>query len=491
LVWFRGDLRLGDNPALAAAAARGGPVVPVYVLDDGAEGRWRPGAASRWWLHHSLGALDGSLRERGSRLVLARGGAGRELTRLSRACGAGAVYWNRRYEPAVLQRDRIVVADLAKEGLEARDFNSTLLFEPWSVANREGGPFQVFTPYWRRCLEIEVEAPRAPPRGVLARPAQWPASLALEELALLPAVRWYDGIAKAWQPGEKAAAARLRRFVPGALGSYAADRDRPDIAGTSMLSPCLHFGEVGPRQVWHALKAPSRESGVFPQSESARAFLRELGWREFAYHLLHHFPLTPERAHRQVFRGFPWARDPGGRKLSAWRKGLTGYPIVDAGMRQLWQTGWMHNRVRMIASSFLVKHLRVPWTEGARWFWNTLVDADLAKTRRHISGSSPPSSRPRGSTRWAPTCANGCPSSPGCRSGSSRGPGRRLSRSCARQACAWEPHTRGRSSITLRPGRGRSRPSGACVIAASHEACDLAVLKSKFAVRHGMLHANE
>jgi deoxyribodipyrimidine photo-lyase len=378
LVWFRGDLRLGDNPALAAAAARGGPVVPVYVLDDGAEGRWRPGAASRWWLHHSLGALDGSLRERGSRLVLARGGAGRELTRLSRACGAGAVYWNRRYEPAVLQRDRIVVADLAKEGLEARDFNSTLLFEPWSVANREGGPFQVFTPYWRRCLEIEVEAPRAPPRGVLARPAQWPASLALEELALLPAVRWYDGIAKAWQPGEKAAAARLRRFVPGALGSYAADRDRPDIAGTSMLSPCLHFGEVGPRQVWHALKAPSRESGVFPQSESARAFLRELGWREFAYHLLHHFPLTPERAHRQVFRGFPWARDPGGRKLSAWRKGLTGYPIVDAGMRQLWQTGWMHNRVRMIASSFLVKHLRVPWTEGARWFWNTLVDADLA-----------------------------------------------------------------------------------------------------------------
>jgi deoxyribodipyrimidine photo-lyase len=353
-------------------------VVPVYIHDEAGDGRWRAGEASQWWLRHSLASLDASLRERGSRLVLARGDSRRELARMVRASGAGAVYWNRRYEPGALGLEGLVGADLARAGVEARCFNGALLFEPWAVANRKGGPFQVFAPYWRRCLELGAEAPRPLRAGAFAKPAAWPRSVPLEKLGLVPAAGRFDGLARAWQPGEKGSAARLRRFVSGALGSYAEARDRPGVDATSMLSPWLHFGEIGPRQVWQALKAISWESGVFPPSNSAGVFLRELGWREFAYHLLYHFPRTPESPLRPEFARFPWARDPGGRNLSAWQGGLTGYPIVDAGMRQLRLTGWMHNRVRMIAASFLVKHLRLPWNEGAKWFWNTLVDADLA-----------------------------------------------------------------------------------------------------------------
>lgn len=378
IVWFRQDLRLKDNPALAAAIGRGGPVVALYVLDNGGEGRWPAGGASRWWLHHSLASLDDSLRERGSRLVLARGDSKEVVPRIARSIGAGEVYWNRRHEPAACARDRLLAASLRENGLECRDFNSALLFEPQSVANRSGGPFQVFTPYWRHCLELPVEAPYPFAPGSIAAPKAWPDSLGLQELGLLPAVKWDEGLASAWQPGEKSAAARLRQFVSRKMENYDTDRDVPEVDGTSMLSPCLHHGELGPRQIWAAVRSLSRESGVFPPSNGARVFLSELGWREFAYHLLHHFPRTPEEPLRPDFARFPWAADPGGRKLAAWQKGLTGYPIVDAGMRQLWHMGWMHNRVRMIAASFLVKHLRLPWIEGARWFWDTLVDADLA-----------------------------------------------------------------------------------------------------------------
>ncbi len=378
LVWFRRDLRLRDNPALSAAVARGGPVVAVFVLDDAAEGRWPPGAPSRWWLHHSLAALDASLCERGSRLILERGDAAGALARVARASGAGAVYWNRRHEPAALAGDRAAAAALAALGLETRDFNAGLLFDPGSVSNRQGRPFQVFSPFWRRCLELPVEAPVPLPPGRFRRPAAWPRSLALEELGLLPAARRDEGLAGTWRPGEKGGAARLRRFAAGALAAYAEGRDRPDLDGTSMLSPWLHFGSVGPRQVWAAVGALSRETGVFPPSNGARVFLSEIGWREFAHHLLFHFPGTPEAPLRPAFGKFPWARDPGGRMMRAWREGRTGYPIVDAGMRQLSGMGWMHNRVRMVVASFLVKHLRLPWTQGARWFWNALVDADLA-----------------------------------------------------------------------------------------------------------------
>ena len=378
IVWFRRDLRLKDNPALCAAARRGGPVIPVFVLDEEGEGRWAPGPASRGWLHHSLRSLDLSLRERGSRLVVARGGSLEALRRIARRTGARAAYWGRRYEPAALAGDRAVEAALAGDGIDARSFGGALLFEPESVANREGGPFRVFTPFWRRCLELPVAAPERLGAKGLAAPAAWPESLDIDALGLLPRKEWDPGLAESWRPGERGAAARLKRFVSRAIESYAADRDRPDLDGTSGLSPWLHFGEIGPRQVWSAVRALSRESGVFPPGNGASAFLGELGWREFAHHLLFHFPDTPESPLRPAFGRFPWGGDPGGRMLGAWQTGRTGYPIVDAGMRQLEHTGWMHNRVRMIVASFLVKHLRLSWTHGAKWFWNTLVDADLA-----------------------------------------------------------------------------------------------------------------
>ncbi len=378
LLWFRQDLRLQDNPALQAALARGGPVVPVYVLDDAGEGRWPAGGATRWWLHHSLAALDAGLRERGSRLVLVRGDSATELHRLVRETGAGAVYWNRRYEPAAIARDARIKADLAEAGLEAKSFNGALLHEPHTIANKQGRPFQVFTPYWRHCLTLPVAAPVKLAAGPLPAPAKWPRGDVLAEWALLPKIKWDAGFAATWQPGEAAAHQRLKGFAAATMAAYSDRRNFPAVDGTSMLSAALHFGELSPRQIWAAVQAESRESGVFPPSKGAAVFLSEVGWREFAHHLLFHFPHTPERPLREDFARFPWAEDPDGKKLRAWQRGRTGYPIVDAGMRQLWHTGWMHNRVRMIVASFLVKHLRLNWTAGADWFWDTLVDADLA-----------------------------------------------------------------------------------------------------------------
>ena len=373
IVWFRQDLRVQDNPALAAALERGAPVVPVYILDEAGEGRWPMGGASRWWLHHSLAALDAALRERGSRLVLARGESGAVLRELIKSTGADAVFWNRRYEPAVIARDKQLKAGL---GVEATSFNASLLFEPHTVKNKAGGPFQVFTPFWKHCLTLKVDEPvRLRAVGIPA-PAKWPRSCALDELGLRPTIKWDAGFAAVWTPGEAGARARLKRFTAGAMADYAERRDRPDLDGTSALSPHLHFGEIGPRQIWAGVKASAKGSGVFPPNRGAQVFLSEVGWREFAYHLLYHFPRTPEAPLRADFAAFPWQKN--AVQLRAWQRGRTGYPIVDAGMRQLWATGWMHNRVRMIAGSFLVKHLRLSWQEGAGWFWDTLVDADLA-----------------------------------------------------------------------------------------------------------------
>ncbi len=378
LLWFRQDLRLQDNPALRAALDRGAPVIPVFVLDDAAERGWPAGGASRWWLHHSLAALDAALRGRGSRLVLAHGETGAVLRALQEATGAEAVYWNRRYEPAAIARDTKLKAAFAAAGIEARSFNAALLHEPQAVRNRQGGPFQVFTPFWRHCLTLPAAPPVAAGSGALPAPARWPKSATLASLALLPRIPWAGGLAATWMPGEAGAAERLKRFVAGAMATYADRRNLPGVAGTSMLSPHLHFGEIGPRQVWAAVAAAGRGSGVFPPNKGAAVFLSEVGWREFAHHLLFHFPHTPEAPLREDFNRFPWADDPGGARLRSWQRGRTGYPIVDAGMRELWHTGWMHNRVRMIVGSFLVKHLRLPWQYGAAWFWDTLVDADLA-----------------------------------------------------------------------------------------------------------------
>lgn len=368
LVWFRLDLRLHDNPALAAAAERG-DVVPLFIWAPGEEGEWPPGAASRWWLHQSLRSLEASLRSRGLTLVFRRGASLGALRDLLRECGADAVFWNRRVEPALRERDDAVRLALLSAGVRVETFNGSTLLEPERVANRSGKPYQVFTPFWSSCLSAMPDfAPLPVPRLRAAPKASAAPPLGLGELKLEPAVDWAGGLRKAWRPGEAGAAKMLARFVGRPLADYETGRDVPAVAGTSRLSPHLHFGEISPRQVWAACSGR--------RTPAARAFLRQLGWREFAHHLLQHFPHTASEPLRARFAHFPWRHDP--RLFRAWRRGRTGFPIVDAGMRELWATGWMHNRARMIAGSLLVKDLLSPWTEGARWFWDTLVDADLA-----------------------------------------------------------------------------------------------------------------
>jgi deoxyribodipyrimidine photo-lyase len=300
------------------------------------------------------------------------------LQELGRQTGARTLYWNRRYEPFAMRRDNALEQEFVSEGWQVETFNSALLHEPPTILNRQGRPFQVFTPFWRHCLTLTVKSPTKLTTKVIPSPQAWPRSAPLDALELEPRIRWDTGLARSWEPGESDAARRLSRFTSRAMDEYAEDRNLPDRDGTSMLSASLHFGEISPRQIWARVKAQAKISGVFPPSKGARVFLSELGWREFAYHLLFHFPNTPKEAHRGEFNRFPWAQDPLGVRMRAWQQGRTGFSIVDAGMRQLWATGWMHNRVRMITASFLVKHLRLPWTEGAAWFWDTLVDADLA-----------------------------------------------------------------------------------------------------------------
>jgi deoxyribodipyrimidine photo-lyase len=377
ILWFRLDLRLADNPALRAALEYGGPVVPVFVWSPEEEGAWPPGGASRWWLHQSLMALDARFCALGSRLIIRRGPALETLRALVRETGAAAVFWNRRYEPAISARDAQVKAALGRDGLVGEDFNAALLHEPWTIQNQSKKPFQVFTPFWRHCLAKPDPAEPLPAPKNIPSPSQWPASLALDELKLEPKLNWADGLRAAWHPGEAGAAANLSRFLTEAFDHYPDHRNRPDVPGTSRLSPHLHFGEISPRQVWHGLRKVAAKRGLPLERWRGSQFVAEIGWREFAHHLLFHFPHTPAEPLRADFRSFPWRKD--AAWLRAWQAGRTGYPIVDAGMRELWATGWMHNRVRMIVASFLVKDLLLSWQEGARWFWDTLVDADLAQ----------------------------------------------------------------------------------------------------------------
>jgi len=372
LLWFRLDLRLADHPALHAALERGGPVIPVFIWAPGEDGDWPPGGASKWWLHQSLVALERGLRAAGSRLILRTGPSGTVLRELLRETGARTVLWSRRYEPASIARDAAVKESLRADGFAAESFNAALLHEPWTIRNQSGNPFQVFTPFWKHCLTLPDPPPPLPAPETIPAPARWPQSLPLAALELEPKINWAAGLRAAWQPGSAGAHAQLQRFLAGAVASYADDRNRPDRVGTSRLSPHLHFGEISPRQVWHALKA--RSAG--PTWRTSQ-FLAEVGWREFAHHLLYHFPRTPAEPLRAEFKKFPWRTN--AAWLKAWQRGQTGVPLVDAGMRELWTTGWMHNRVRMVVASFLVKNLLLPWTDGARWFWDTLVDADLAQ----------------------------------------------------------------------------------------------------------------
>lgn len=374
LVWFRRDLRLTDNPALAQAVADAESVVPVYIHAPEEADPWRPGAASDWWLHHSLASLERDLRARGSRLLLRQGPTLKCLQMLLQETGAEAVYWNRLNEPALVERDQAVEQALREHGVVAHTSNASLLFEPSELLSSQNTPYRVFTAFWRAGAERLAEL--SPPRPAAKRLTPVPptlSSLRLAELELLPRVAWDAGF-RIWTPGEAGALARLERFEDERLASYGDDRNRPDREGSSRLSPHLHFGEIGPRQVVAAIL--QRAAGAADARSGAATYLKEIGWREFAHHLLHHYPHTTDRPLDGRFEHYPWTPD--AAALQAWRAGRTGVPIVDAGMRELWSTGWMHNRVRMIAASFLTKNLRIHWLEGARWFWDTLLDADLA-----------------------------------------------------------------------------------------------------------------
>jgi deoxyribodipyrimidine photo-lyase len=373
LLWFRQDLRLADNPALAAAA-RAGAVIPVFILDDETPGLWKRGGASRWWLHHSLAALANDLAKRGSTLTLRRGPADKVISALVKETGARAVFWNRQYEPWAIARDTLIKDKLRAQGIEAHSFNSTLLREPWELKTGSGGPYRVFTPFWRAARESLGAVELAPEPKSISAPDTSPKSDSLVSWKLLPVKPdWATGFSPLWTPGEKGAQKRLEGFISDGLPLYAGNRDRPDIEATSRLSPYLHFGEIGPRQLWKAASAAAQSGG---QEKNADKFLSEVGWREFSYHLLYHFPHLPERNYKESFDAFPW--NDSETNFRKWCRGQTGYPIVDAGMRELWTTGTMHNRVRMVTASFLIKHLLIPWQKGEAWFWDTLLDADLA-----------------------------------------------------------------------------------------------------------------
>ncbi len=373
IVWFRRDFRLADNPALWEAVKPGVPVVPVYIHAPEEESPWQPGEASLWWLHHSLTDFAKRLRNRGSQLIIRSGETLRELRALVSETGAAAVYWNRLYDPATIERDKSVKAALKEANVEVRSFNGALLFEPWTVENKSGQPFQVFTPFWKHCTrEFEPPDPLPARRGI-STPDSWPATRGVKDLDLLPKIPWDSEFHSVWSPGEEGARNNIKSFLKNTVSRYSDDRNRPDLTGTSRLSPHLHFGEITPRQVWHEIRKHEEKTG---SKSGTGKYLAEIGWREFAHHLVYHFPHTTTRPLRADFEEFPWRESES--FLHVWQRGMTGYPIVDAGMRELWTTGWMHNRVRMIVASFLVKHLRLHWTHGTRWFWDTLVDADLA-----------------------------------------------------------------------------------------------------------------
>ena len=373
IVWFRNDLRLADNPALHAALEGGFTPVCVHIHAPEEEGEWRPGAASEAWMHHSLAALDAALRTRGSRLLIRRGPSQQALSALVRETGAEAVFWNRKYEPATQPRDAAIKRDLKEQGLQVESFNGALLFEPWSLATQQGGPYKVFTPFWRNALSHMPSPPLHPAPGSLPGVAEKHASESLQSLGLQPALGWDKQFWAIWQPGEAGAHEALEVFVEGALRGYRSGRDRPDRVGTSLLSPHLHFGEIAPWRICAELEKARTVSNAADMD----GYIRELGWREFAYHLMHHFPHTTHANLNLRFAHFEWAKADES-ELQAWQQGRTGVPIVDAGMRELWATGYMHNRVRMIVASWLTKHMRQHWLHGARWFWDTLVDADLA-----------------------------------------------------------------------------------------------------------------
>jgi deoxyribodipyrimidine photo-lyase len=381
IVWFRDDLRLADNPALAAAVAGGRPVLAIYILDDESTGLRPLGGAARWWLHGSLARLGEALAEKGGELSLFKGAAEPILLTLANTIKAAAVHWNRRYDEAERHLDALIKEKLKTAGIEARSFNGHLLHEPWEVKSKTGTPLKVFTPFWRSARE------RAEPAAPLPAPSTLPAALlpsdanikplSLDSLGLKPVKpNWAAEMETVWTPGESGARDSISSFLTSAIKGYGENRNRPDFRSTSRLSPHLRFGEISPRQTWHAARLAFDAGEAKARTYDLDKFLSEVGWREFAYHLLYQFPKLRNVNFQSRFNAFPWRDNP--ESLKAWQHGKTGYPIVDAGMRELWRTGWMHNRVRMITASFLIKHLLIDWRQGEEWFWDTLVDADHA-----------------------------------------------------------------------------------------------------------------
>ena len=369
IVWLRDDLRVGDNPALRAAVDRGGPVAVVYLLDDVSPGVRPLGAASRWWLHGSLSALAAELEARGGRLTLRNGPAEAVLPALVRELHADAVFWNRRYG-AAREIDARLKTALRADGIQVESFSANLLVEPWTVTTATGGPYRVFTPFWRAAQE-------RPFRAEIAAPAEIDGTAIdgddLDGWHLLPTrPDWAGGLRAAWTPGEASAHSRLEHFARHELADYHR-RDEPAVEATSRLSPHLRFGELSAVQIWNRM-----HDGLAPAARrNAPKFLSELGWREFNWNILFQAPDLATKNLRPEFDAFPWS-EPSPEDLSAWQRGRTGIPLVDAGMRELWSTGSLHNRVRMVAASFLIKNLLIDWRVGEQWFWDTLVDADEA-----------------------------------------------------------------------------------------------------------------
>jgi deoxyribodipyrimidine photo-lyase len=348
-----------------------GLVIPVYILEDAKNQQWSPGGASRWWLHHALLSLDKSLH---GKLNIYQGDPLVILTELAENNNAGAVVWNRCYEPESIERDGLIKSSLKDAGLNVQSFNGSLLWEPWQVLKKDDTPYKVFTPYYRRgCLS------KSAPRRPLAQPANMQLhklenNLSVDDLSLLPTIGWDKKMHEHWDNSEEGAKDRLDEFVFNGLQDYREGRNFPNKKNVSRLSPYLHFGQISVNTAWYAA---NDAAALIDNESNLDTFLSELGWREFSYYLLYHFPALPTKNLQPRFDVFPWAQNTDA-DLRAWQKGKTGYPLVDAGMRELWQTGYMHNRVRMVVGSFMVKNLLIHWHYGEQWFWDCLVDADLA-----------------------------------------------------------------------------------------------------------------
>ena len=370
IIWFRQDLRLSDHPALYKAVQQGNPILPVYILDDEHAGNWKMGAASRVWLHHALKELNQQLD--GNLLVL-KGKADEVIPDLVKKANASGVYWTRCYEPWRIKRDKRIKEALSENDIDVKSFKGSLIWEPWEIQNQSGEPYKVFTPFYRKgCLPYgEPSEPLSEPENL----SYAEAPVSSQELNLLPERDWHDDLIASWDIGENGAQKRLREFLEEGLSGYKEKRNNPALPNVSRLSPYLHWGHISPRQVWHQAKDYAASHKV--SEKDIDHFCSELGWREFSHHLLYHFPTLPEENYQNKFDDFPW-RDAEPELLERWQFGKTGYPIVDAGMRELYQTGYMHNRVRMIVASFLIKNMMCHWRVGEEWFWDTLFDADLA-----------------------------------------------------------------------------------------------------------------